>query len=40
MATDEREKASEGMRVYHNFINQKRNKKKTHMNKIIDKVIS
>jgi hypothetical protein len=39
LATDEKDK-DDLQHVYHNFISKKKNKKKVHMSKIIDKVIS
>ena len=45
LATDEKEKSKEkekeeAQHVYHNFISKKKNKKKVHMSKIIEKVLS
>ncbi len=40
--TDERENIKEGedCKIYHNFVNKKKNKKVNHMSKIIEKVLS
>jgi hypothetical protein len=40
ISTVQKERIADGSKIYHNFINKRRNKLKIHMSKIIEKVIS
>jgi len=40
VSTAQKERIADGSKIYHNFINKRKNKMKSHMSKIIEKVIS